>query len=177
MSFIEPMIRIITDTGRGASTSVAPPGYPSGWEERAMNKLLIAAAVVAGAGGLAYAVNKKPDAPAPAFRSDRVLTAGGAPSTASSPAPAAAATVVTGASLPDGEYTCYGSGLRILIGMGFRVSGGRYKDLDGNGDGSVAIAGDKVNFTGGHLDGQQGREVQPNGTFRIASMASCEKTS
>ncbi len=149
-----------------------------------MNRtILIAAAVVIGAGGLAYAVNKKPDTPAPAFQSDRVLTAGGAPSgtsgpsAAAAPTPAAGAAAATGASLPNGEYTCYGSGLQILIGMGFRVSGGRYKDLDGNGDGTVAIAGDKVNFTGGHLDGQQGREVQPNGTFRIASMASCEKTS
>lgn len=136
-------------------------------------KLLIGLAVVAGACALSYVVNRKPQ-PAAAVAPDRVLTPGATGGAA--PAAAIAPVAASGASLPDGEYTCYGSGLRILIGMGFRVSGGRYVDLDGKGDGTVTVSGDEVGFRGGHLDGQQGRALEPNGTFRIHDMASCEKT-
>ncbi|MBV9214838.1 MAG: hypothetical protein JO053_01575 [Acidobacteria bacterium] len=58
-----------------------------------------------------------------------------------------------------GEYACYGNG-GLLIGLGFKVlSGGRYTDLDGKGSGSFSISGDTVEFDGGHLDGQVGRNL------------------
>ncbi|MGJ3628064.1 hypothetical protein AB5I41_15770 [Sphingomonas sp. MMS24-JH45] len=50
------------------------------------------------------------------------------------PAPRAVAPASTAstATLPLGEYACYGSGMRVLAGLGFRLlPGGRYADLDG----------------------------------------------
>ncbi|HET9511982.1 MAG TPA: hypothetical protein VFO80_12615 [Sphingomonas sp.] len=77
--------------------------------------------------------------------------------------------------LPLGEYACYGSGQRVLIGLGFKLlAGGTYTDLDGKSRGRYAIVGTNVRFTGGHLDGQTGRDIKDNG-FTIGTMASCQK--
>lgn len=75
--------------------------------------------------------------------------------------------------LKPGEYACFGSGGRILIGLGFKaLPGGRYTDLDGKSPGTLAVSGDAVVFKGGHLDGQTGRGLRDN-RFNIGS-ASCE---
>jgi hypothetical protein len=86
-------------------------------------------------------------------------------------APAAAAQP---AGLKIGEYACYGSGGRPMIGLGFKVlPGGRYTDLDGKNAGTFVVSGSTVTFRGGHLGGQTGRALQ--GThFRIGAQASCE---
>jgi hypothetical protein len=91
---------------------------------------------------------------------------------------AGAAAAPTGGSkspgLKSGEYACFGSGGRILIGLGFKVqAGGRYTDLDGKNAGTYALNGDQVTFRGGHLDGQTGRHLKEN-KFRVGTMASCE---
>lgn len=76
--------------------------------------------------------------------------------------------------LPLGEYACYGSGGRIMIGLGFKLlPGGRYTDLDGKSPGRYAINGSNIVFTGGHLGGQTGRDVKNKG-FQIGAQASCE---
>ncbi|QQS10667.1 MAG: hypothetical protein IPK81_13490 [Rhodospirillales bacterium] len=75
--------------------------------------------------------------------------------------------------LKPGEYACYGSGGRILIGLGFKaLAGGRYTDLDGKSPGTFTVSGDTIVFKGGHLDGQVGRDLR-NNTFRINSVG-CE---
>jgi hypothetical protein len=79
-----------------------------------------------------------------------------------------------GGGLKSGEYACFGSGGRILIGLGFKVqAGGRYTDLDGKNPGTYSVSGDQVTFRGGHLDGQTGRDLKDN-KFRVGTMASCE---
>lgn len=76
--------------------------------------------------------------------------------------------------LRSGEYACYGSGSQVLAGLAFKVVGpGRYTDLEGGNAGSYRVDGSTVTFTGGHLGGQTGRELN-NGTFRIGAMAQCE---
>ena len=73
-----------------------------------------------------------------------------------------------------GEYACYGSGGRIMIGLGFKVlSGNRYTDLEGGNRGSFVITGDTVKFRGGHLDGQTGRDLRDY-SFTIGAKAQCE---
>jgi|CXWL01.1.fsa_nt_gi hypothetical protein len=73
-----------------------------------------------------------------------------------------------------GEYACYGSGGRILAGLGFRVlSGNRFTDLDGGNAGTFSVSGSTVTFRGGHLGGQTGRDLK-NYNFRIGAQASCE---
>jgi hypothetical protein len=96
------------------------------------------------------------------------------------PAPAAApagrpAPAGPGSALKVGEYACYGSGGRPMIGLAFKVlPGGAYTDLDGKSRGTYAVAAGTVRFKGGHLDGQSGRELDAKGQFRIGAMASCE---
>ena len=88
---------------------------------------------------------------------------------------ASAASGAAPAGLKPGEYACYGSGGRIMIGPGFKLlGGGRYTDLDGNNPGTVSVSGGNVRFKGGHLDGQAGRELNAKGGFRIGAQASCE---
>jgi len=66
-----------------------------------------------------------------------------------------------------GEYACYGAS-GLLIGLGFKVrDGSHYTDLDGKSAGTYAIAGDKVSFHGGHLDGQSGRDLN-GGKFNLS---------
>lgn len=73
-----------------------------------------------------------------------------------------------------GEYACYGSGGRIMIGLGFKVlAGNRYTDLEGGNPGSFVIAGDTVKFRGGHLGGQTGRDLR-SFNFTIGANAGCE---
>jgi hypothetical protein len=92
------------------------------------------------------------------------------------PAPKAApkAAAAQSAGLKVGEYACYGSGGRPMIGLGFKVlAGGRYTDLDGKNPGSFTVSGSTVTFRGGHLDGQVGRDLN-GANFRIGAQASCE---
>lgn len=93
----------------------------------------------------------------------------GAARPVAAPAPAGG-----GGALKVGEYACYGSGGRIMAGLGFRVlGGGRYTDLDGGNAGTYSVSGGTVSFKGGHMGGQSGRELK-NGNFRIGAQASCE---
>ncbi|RHW16325.1 hypothetical protein D1610_15905 [Sphingomonas gilva] len=79
-----------------------------------------------------------------------------------------------GGGLKPGEYACYGSGGRIMIGLGFKVAAnGRYTDLEGGNPGTVSVAGGNVTFRGGHMDGQVGRDLS-NHAFRIGLQARCE---
>lgn len=88
---------------------------------------------------------------------------------AAAPTPAAA-----GGGLKVGEYACYGSGGRIMIGLGFKVlAGGRYTDLEGGNAGRYSVSGGNVRFQGGHLDGQVGRNLR-SGSFAIGAQAECE---
>ena len=76
--------------------------------------------------------------------------------------------------LPSGEYACYGSGGRLLIGLGFKVpSTGTYTDLDRKSKGTYTIQAGIIAFHGGHLDGQTGRNLRGN-KFVLGSMVSCE---
>ena len=76
--------------------------------------------------------------------------------------------------LKTGEYACYGSGGRILAGLGFKVlSGGRYTDLDNKEKGSFSVQGDKVLFKGGHMGDMEGRNLRKN-SFVLGKMATCE---
>ena len=88
---------------------------------------------------------------------------------------ASAASGAAPVGLKTGEYACYGSGGRIMIGLGFKVNGGgRYTDLDGKNPGTFSVAAGNVRFKGGHLDGQVGRALTEKGRFRIGAQASCE---
>lgn len=75
-----------------------------------------------------------------------------------------------------GEYACYGSGGDVLIGLGFIVlNGGRYTDLDRTESGTYTVNGDTVRFSGGHLDGMKGRNLDSDsGSFVMGQGASCE---
>lgn len=78
------------------------------------------------------------------------------------------------AGLKIGEYACYGSSGRIMIGLGFKVlSGNRYTDLEGGNRGTFSVSGSTVKFRGGHLDGQTGRNLK-NYSFAIGAQAECE---
>lgn len=79
-----------------------------------------------------------------------------------------------GASLANGEYSCMGVGGRLMIGLGFRVVGpGRTVDLDGGNPGTFTISGGMIRFSGGHLDGQTGRNLNKRGEFNLGTGASC----
>ena len=83
-------------------------------------------------------------------------------------------TTANSSGLKAGEYACYGSGGRIMIGLGFKVlSGNRYTDLEGGNPGTFVISGDTVKFRSGHLDGQTGRDLR-NYSFTIGKQAQCE---
>lgn len=65
-----------------------------------------------------------------------------------------------------GEYACYGYGNRIMAGMGFTLlNGGRYYDLDKQRGGSYVYnaAAGTIDFRGGFLSGQQGKNVTLRG--------------
>jgi len=108
----------------------------------------------------------------------------GTPSGAGAPAPPAATGKKTGAqtggtgnagggSLTTGEWACYGSGGRALIGLGFKVqASGTYTDLDNKSRGTYVFSGSTITFKGGHLDGQVARSVG-GGRFNIGT-TTCE---
>jgi hypothetical protein len=74
--------------------------------------------------------------------------------------------------LKTGEYACF-SGGRVLIGLGFKVTvAGQYTDLDGKSRGRFTVNGSRVEFHGGHLDGQVGSNLN-KGTFQIGAIG-CE---
>jgi hypothetical protein len=78
------------------------------------------------------------------------------------------------AGLKVGEYACYGSGGRILAGLGFKVlPGNRYTDLEGGNAGSFSLSGTTVTFRGGHLGGQTGRDLRGH-SFTLGAQAECE---
>ena len=92
----------------------------------------------------------------------------GAPATPTPAAARAAASAIT-----TGEWACYGTGGRLLIGLGFRVTGdGKYTDLDRKSSGTYSIQGGAITFRGGHLNGQSGRNFRGN-RFDMTSV-SCE---
>jgi len=99
----------------------------------------------------------------------------GAAAPAGTPTPAPAPPVSQGSSaLATGEYACYGSGGRLLIGLGFKVvANGKYTDLDRKSTGTFTVQGSTITFHGGHLDGQPGRNLHGN-KFVLGSMVSCE---
>jgi hypothetical protein len=99
----------------------------------------------------------------------------GAAAPAGTPPPAPAPAASQGSSvLATGEYACYGSGGRLLIGLGFRVvANGKYTDLDRKSSGTFTVQGSSITFHGGHLDGQTGHNLRGN-KFVLGSMVSCE---
>lgn len=75
-----------------------------------------------------------------------------------------------------GEYACYGTGNRIMAGMGFRLkAGGAYADVDGGRGGTYAFnaAASTLAFRGGFLAGQTGKNVQSSG-FTLSTTVNCE---
>ena len=102
---------------------------------------------------------------------------GGAPAVAPQPANApGTGEAGRGGDLVLGEYACYGTGGRLMAGLGFHLhADGRYVDLDGARAGRYTYdrAGSAVAFRGGLLDGQTGRNVGPSG-FDLSSTVHCE---
>jgi hypothetical protein len=97
----------------------------------------------------------------------------GAAAPEGTPPPAPAASQGSSA-LATGEYACYGSGGRLLIGLGFKViANGKYTDLDRKSTGAFTVQGSTITFHGGSLDGQTGRNLRGN-KFVLGSMVSCE---
>lgn len=70
-----------------------------------------------------------------------------------------------------GEYACYGTGGRLMAGMGFILSpGGKYTDVDGQRGGTYVYDGaaSTISFKGGFLAGQRGTNVTLKG-FQLSS--------
>jgi hypothetical protein len=79
----------------------------------------------------------------------------------------------SGASLSPGQWACYGSGGRLLIGLGFIAqANGVYTDLDRKTRGSYTIQGGTITFRGGHLDKMIGENYR-NNTFELSG-TSCQ---
>lgn len=75
-----------------------------------------------------------------------------------------------------GEYACYGTGGRLLTGMGFRLKpDGRYTDLDESRAGTYIYDAAKatITFKKGFLDGQVGTQVKQTG-FQLSNTISAE---
>jgi hypothetical protein len=78
------------------------------------------------------------------------------------------------AGLKAGEYACYGSGGRLMVGLGFKVlSRNRYTDLEDDNAGSFSVDGTNVTFHDGHLDGETGRNLRGH-SFTLGDQAECE---
>jgi hypothetical protein len=73
-----------------------------------------------------------------------------------------------------GEWACYGTGGRRLLGFTLQ-RGGTYLDGDGARAGTYAhdAAAGTVTFRGGAMDGQVGRNVRANG-FALSRTVTCE---
>jgi hypothetical protein len=75
-----------------------------------------------------------------------------------------------------GEYACYGTGSRLLAGMGFKLkTNGSYNDLDGKRSGKYVYnkSAATISFKGGFLDGQVGKNVKPSG-FKLSNTVTAE---
>ena len=75
-----------------------------------------------------------------------------------------------------GEYACYGTGGRMMTGMGFTLlPNGKYYDLDKKRGGSYSYNKQQatIKFTGGFLAGQQGTGVKQTG-FKISNTVNAE---
>jgi hypothetical protein len=102
----------------------------------------------------------------------------GAPASSEPLAGAQPATKSTGSAgnLYLGEYACYGTGGRMMAGMGFHLkTGGKYDDPDRGRAGTYDYdAGEStISFHGGFLDGQTGSHVTNRG-FQLSSTVNCE---
>jgi len=79
-------------------------------------------------------------------------------------------------SLYIGEYACYGTGGRLMAGMGFTLlNGGNYYDLDKRRGGKFTYNAQKatISFSGGFLGGQTGKNVTATG-FQLSNTVYCE---
>ncbi len=75
-----------------------------------------------------------------------------------------------------GEYASYGTGNRLMAGMGFILkSNGRYTDVDNERGGSYIYNAKlaTITFKGGFLDGQVGKNVSSSG-FDLSNTVRCE---
>jgi hypothetical protein len=91
-------------------------------------------------------------------------------------AASAKATAKMQSALYVGEYACYGTGGRLLPGMGFILkSNGNYVDLDSKRGGTFTYNSQQatITFKGGFLAGQTGKDVKQTG-FQLSSTVSCE---
>lgn len=89
------------------------------------------------------------------------------------PRPASATKAVK---LPVGEWASYGTGGRLLIGLGFVLKAdGTYTNLDGKEAGKYVhdTVAATITFKSGFMDGQVGRKVTISG-FQLSSTVSCE---
>ena len=73
-----------------------------------------------------------------------------------------------------GEWACYGTGGRLLQGLGFHLrANGTYLDGDSNPGGRWTRGAGSITFQGGHLDGQTGKNFKGN-RFDLSATVSCE---
>jgi len=75
-----------------------------------------------------------------------------------------------------GQYACYGTGNRLMAGMGFTLkSNGTYVDLDNKRGGSYIYNPQKatISFNGGFLSGQVGKNVKQSG-FQLSNTVTAE---
>jgi hypothetical protein len=86
------------------------------------------------------------------------------------------AAAVGAAELHIGEWACYGTGGRLMAGMGFHLQAdGSYLDGDRKKSGRYANnkAAGTITFQGGFLDGQVGRGLKGQ-SFQLSNTVSCE---
>jgi hypothetical protein len=110
--------------------------------------------------------------PAAGVSSIPLATLQGTAAAAGKPAPAAPGQI----ELHIGEWACYGTGGRLMAGMGFRLQpGGGYVDLDGKRAGRYTHnkSAGSIAFQGGFLDGQTGRDLKGQ-SFNLSNTVSCE---
>lgn len=92
------------------------------------------------------------------------------------PAPTGTPAAAPAAELHIGEWACYGTGGRLMAGMGFRLQpNGAYVDLDNKRGGRYTHnkAAATLAFQGGFLDGQTGRNLKAN-NLQLSNTVSCE---
>lgn len=91
-------------------------------------------------------------------------------------APGGKPTATPAAELHVGEWACYGTGGRLMAGMGFFLqSNGAYLDGDKKPAGRYTHnkAAATIAFQGGFLDGQTGSGLKGN-SFQLSNTVSCE---
>jgi hypothetical protein len=75
-----------------------------------------------------------------------------------------------------GEYACYGTGSRLMAGMGFTLKpNGTYTDIDNKRGGTYTYNAQKatISFNGGFLSGQVGKNVTQAG-FQLSNTVTAE---